>query len=250
MNNNKQMEQLVASSEALYASQDANHRETNNYLQAASMGSLVENTPAAYADTYSMTYNNEIGTTSNTVHVPSSNSGVTIGPGYDLAHRTEDEVLNDLMSIGLSEQDAILLSEGVGFTGEDAKMFNESIAGIINLSDEEQKELFNKVVPTYIDRAKKQYNQLDIDNKPDWNDLPDVVASLLVDYAYNAGVTTFPSFFKALIEGDRTNAEKEYLRYTTVGDKKVKLGRRNTDTKAILDSYDFKNLTEDLTNGK
>ena len=56
-------------------------------------------------------------------HVPSNNSGVTIGRGYDMKHRTKTEVIADLVNAGVPKKEGELLAGGAGLSGAKAKTF-------------------------------------------------------------------------------------------------------------------------------
>jgi hypothetical protein len=191
--------------------------------------------------TFDMTYDNEIGKESKKPHHPSDSSGVTIGAGYDMKNRSATEIKNDMIEIGVDKGTAEVLSAASGLSGDKAKLFTQ-LFDSIELTDTQQRQLFDKVLPTYVKKAKTGYNTIskNISKAPKYDELPNTVKELLVDYSYNTGVTKFPKFFKALIKGDKETALKEYTRYTG----KTKLGRRNDDTLKILNKYDFKDLTE------
>lgn len=198
-------------------------------------------TPSS-ADTYSLTFNNEIGRgkyESRKLHTPPGNSGVTIGPGYDLSHRKAEEVVKDLTSVGIPKGVAEKIAQGIGLKGEEAKKFAKDNSEI-KITDEQEKALFDKVVPEYQRRAERDYNKLPIKGKPDYEKLPEEVKALLLDYSYNVGVTKFPKFFKALVSGDKEEAIKQYKRYAG----KDELDKRNKDTLSFLKNYDFKDLSE------
>lgn len=191
---------------------------------------------------YDLTFNNEIGrgrNDSRELHLPSETSGVTIGPGYDLGERSADEIVTDLTSVGIEQEVADRISQGAGLTGQEAENFIDSNDDI-EITDEQEKQLFEKIVPVYEDRAVSDYEEFTIEGKPSYEELPEVIKGLLVDYAYNVGVSKFPKFFNALITGNKEEAIAQYKRYT--GDKP--LGRRNKDTLKVLNSYDFIDLTE------
>lgn len=206
------------------------------------LGNDLDNEIEREENMYNLTFDNEIGRGRNDsryLHVPSETSGVTIGPGYDLGDRTKEEVVDDLVSVTVDEETSNRIAEGAGLKGAEANKFiddNEDIA----ITDEQEKLLFDKVLPTYIDRAKKDYDNFNIEGKPSFDELPDTVKGLLVDYSYNVGVSKFPKFFNALIKGDKEEAIKQYKRYTGG----VPLGRRNRDTLKVLNAYDFNDLTK------
>ena len=198
-------------------------------------------TPSS-ADAYSLTFNNEIGRgkyESRKLHTPPGNSGVTIGPGYDLAHRKAEEVVKDLTSVGIPKGDAEKIAQGIGLKGEEAKKFAKDNSEI-KITDEQEKALFDKVIPEYQRRAERDYNKLPVKGKPDYEKLPEEVKALLLDYSYNVGVSTFPSFFTALVSGNKKEAFKHYKRYTG----KNELEQRNKDTLSFLKNYNFKDLSE------
>ena len=191
---------------------------------------------------HSLTYSNEVGTNSTKLHNPGTTSGVTIGAGYDMKHRTESEIVKDLTAVGVDKATATAMSKGAGLSGTKAGTFAKN-NNTYSITEDQQKKLFNRVITTYETKAKKDYKTIskDVSKAPDFDELPNTVQTLLVDYTYNLGkATTFPGFFKALIKGDKKKAIKEYVRYA---DGK-KLGRRNDDTLKLLNKYDFKDLTK------
>lgn len=56
-------------------------------------------------------------------HVPSPESGLTIGRGYDMKLRTKSEVRDDLVDAGVKPEKATLISQGAGKQGGDAEEF-------------------------------------------------------------------------------------------------------------------------------
>lgn len=191
---------------------------------------------------YSLTYYNEIGRgahDSRRLHLPTPTSGITIGPGYDLKHRTEKEVILDLTKGGDIElSTAKAISKGVGLTGSEALEFINKNKDI-SISSEQEYELFIFMCPVYELRAEMDYDKFThIKNPPPYKVLPQLVKELLVDYSYNVGVSKFPTFFNALISGDKEIALKEYVRYSNG----VPLGRRNKDTLDLLNHYKFVDL--------
>ena len=56
-------------------------------------------------------------------HVPSASSGLTIGRGYDMAHRSPDEIQKDLVDAGVDADKADIISEAAGLTGPQAEVF-------------------------------------------------------------------------------------------------------------------------------
>lgn len=87
-------------------------------------------------------------------HVPSEESGVTIGRGYDLKLKTPSKIKSDLLAIGLSNENAdiyseagcILASKGIckpQYIGKQAKKFiKKNITKLVEITPEQQKVLF------------------------------------------------------------------------------------------------------------
>ncbi|QDU98559.1 hypothetical protein Pla8534_64290 [Lignipirellula cremea] len=93
---------------------------------------------------------------SRTPHVPSQESGLTIGRGYDLKERSVDVVIRDLMEAGLSHGDAMLYARAAGLQGAKAKKYiDENQLPEITL--EQQKSLFELIYPQYVEEAKRQF---------------------------------------------------------------------------------------------
>jgi len=95
-------------------------------------------------------YNREAQTgVSNKPHWPGGSSGVTLGPGYDLGHRTASQIIADLTSIGVSSSAAETLSAAAGLTGTDAQTFAKANSNAVNLTQSQKEALLNLALPTY-----------------------------------------------------------------------------------------------------
>ena len=191
---------------------------------------------------YSLTYNSEVGPDSTKLHNPGTGSGVTIGAGYDMKHRTENDIVKDLTAVGVDKDIAAAMSKGAGLKGDEADAFAKSNS-TYSITEEQQKKLFDISIKRYEKKAKKDYASIikDVKNAPKFEQLPSTVQALLVDYTYNIGsAAEFPDFFRFLITGDKERALQEYPRYSG-GQKLVK---RNNDTLKILNKYNFKDLTK------
>jgi len=86
---------------------------------------------------------------SNKPHWPGGSSGVTLGPGYDLGHRTAAQIVADLTSIGVASSAAEALSKAAGLTGTDAQTFAKANANAVNLTQSQEEALLNLALPTY-----------------------------------------------------------------------------------------------------
>ncbi len=114
---------------------------------------------------------------SNRLHHPSSGSGVTIGPGYDMKDRTASSVEQALMAVGVPQAAAREAAQGAGKSGEAASKFVREHRDTLNLSPGQQQDLLVHIAPHYeamVKRAiKVPLHQYEFD--------------ALVSYAYNPG---------------------------------------------------------------
>lgn len=118
---------------------------------------------------------------SNKLHHPSAHSGVTLGPGYDMRVRTGPSIVSDLMSIGIDRAIANTVSLASQLTTIKADQFVDDHTDLITLTDNQQRALFDKVLPPYLSVTKKGL-------------LPGIMQRLfehefdaLVSYTYNLG---------------------------------------------------------------
>lgn len=118
---------------------------------------------------------------SNRLHWPKGSSGVTLGPGYDMRYRTQDQVVRDLTSVGVPRATALAVAQGAGLSGERARAFAASNRNLVVLTRTQEQALFRLVVPTYANivrnavRVPLNQNQFDA----------------LVSFAYNVGGENF-----------------------------------------------------------
>jgi hypothetical protein len=123
------------------------------------------------------------------LHWPGGASGVTLGRGYDMRHRTSNSVLSDLIASGVDTISAEKFSRGAGLSSQAARDFvnvNRDEFGAI--SREAQRILFEEVVyPRYVDAARQQYNSVANSNSPKWENLDVRVRDVAVDFTYQQG---------------------------------------------------------------
>lgn len=125
--------------------------------------------------------------TSRDLEVPSDNSGVTIGRGYDMKERDADEIFRDMINAGVSEAIANKLKKASGLSGDTARAFiakaeNKDIV----LDAEQQRKLFY----IYFDR-KVAYAA---DRVRDWTDTDllaadPVIQDMIVDLFVRGDMT-------------------------------------------------------------
>jgi GH24 family phage-related lysozyme (muramidase) len=90
------------------------------------------------------------------IHFPGGDSGVTLGPGYDMRERKVTEVERDLTVIGVDPAIAKTLSNGVKLHGElQVKPFVNAYKHVLKLSMAQQKQLLKIVMPKYEDIVRR-----------------------------------------------------------------------------------------------
>ena len=121
-------------------------------------------------------------------------SGVTIGRGYDMGRRSQNQVMRELTQAGMSETDAAFLSQSAGFRGVRAKVFvnnNRDIAPEMSL--EVQKKLFEDVTtPEMVNDIKRIFDKPDTVKaygRPSWDSLSTAAQELVFDLRYRGDYT-------------------------------------------------------------
>nr|WP_291492906.1 peptidoglycan-binding protein [Acetobacter sp.] len=84
----------------------------------------------------------------NHLYCPSDESGVTIGIGYDMKHRSQDSIYEDFISIGVDEDTARRISKARGEFGEKAREFSRENKDI-TITDEQMNDLLMKAAVSY-----------------------------------------------------------------------------------------------------
>lgn len=192
---------------------------------------------------YDFTYGEEVGRGKNKdislkPHWPGGESGVTIGPGYDMRYRSKDKIKEDMLNSGVDEETATKLSEGAKENHHGAKTWTNDNSDI-RITEPQQRAIFNNVnVPEYEAKSKRMVARVAKENPElkdtKWEDLNDDQKAIIFDYAYNPGDkdgTKFKIMTKAAIENDTATMEENYKRYS----KGKELGRNAAFKKRFLD---------------
>ncbi|MEE9684786.1 pesticin C-terminus-like muramidase [Lelliottia amnigena] len=149
---------------------------------------------------------------SRVIHWPGNDlSGVTLGRGYDMGDRSESDVYNDMVTSGISDEQAAKISKGAGLKGSAARDFvalNKAKIGEIAL--QQQETLFSITYPKYIDRTIVNYNKwtTGVSGVKPWDALDAQIQEVLVDFVYQ-GFTKGP---KPMLAGSN-NSKKELIGY-------------------------------------
>lgn len=121
------------------------------------------------------------------IHWPKGVSGVTIGRGYDMGHRSADKVISDLVLAGVPQAQALSMSRGKGLTGASAGRFVDQYkteCGVI--SREAQAKLFELIYPGYAATAKNVYltKTSQFPERTEWDQLHPAIRDMVVDFVY------------------------------------------------------------------
>ena len=137
---------------------------------------------------------------SRVVHWPGNSlSGVTIGRGYDLGNRTQDDVYADLIRAGVPSTQAIKIAKGAQLKGSLASEFvKDNKSAIGEISHEQQVRLFDLIYPSYVQRARNNYDSWTAteNSRVLWDNLFQKIRDILVDFVYQ-GFTKGPNPMKA-----------------------------------------------------
>ena len=100
--------------------------------------------------------NRQLGRGRTLPHWPGGVSGVTIGPGYDMGHRTPSTVQVDLELAGVPYADSVAVSEGAGKTSSTAETWVLSNSDRLPaISEEASRNLFTLVYPRYAEEVEQ-----------------------------------------------------------------------------------------------
>lgn len=121
------------------------------------------------------------------IHCPSSDSGVTIGRGYDMKMRSESSIINDLTQAGVPQAQAQQIAKAHGKSGSGAQAFiSANRAAIGTISHDMQKRLFELIYPRYVSAARDAYDMrtAKFPERTTWENLKPAVRDMTVDFVY------------------------------------------------------------------
>ena len=152
------------------------------------------------------------------LHVPNSNSGLTIGRGYDFKQKKQTTVISNLTTAGIDNKYILILKKAVGLFGNTAKQFiidNDLLD--FEISPEVQKKLF-KI--SYDDEAKvvkricKAKTNVDDYGKVDWDKLNSSIKDIAVDLKFRGDYTSSSRKFiqQSIADNDLDAFKKEIVK--------------------------------------
>lgn len=139
-------------------------------------------------------------------HWGGGNSGVTLGPGYDMSGRTREGVQADLLRIGLPRDLAMTLAAGAGRRGSDAREFAAEHRDAVRLTETQQRALMG----IGVEEAQSVVRQ--VVTVPLNQNQFDALTSL----TYNIGQGNFrrSTLLRRLNTGDYTGAAEQFGAWT------------------------------------
>ncbi len=129
---------------------------------------------------------------SRVAHWPGGNSGVTIGRGYDMSHRSWSEVYEALKGAGVPDRDAMELADGAGLKGTDARDFLKNHDDLPEISMAAQKALFDTTYAWYVadvTRISQLAGVVAAYGEVDFETLNPAILDLVVDLRYRGDYT-------------------------------------------------------------
>ena len=127
------------------------------------------------------------------LHVPGASSGVTIGRGYDMKERSEDEIIDDLTAAGVPLAKARKLSRCRGLKGARARNFLiENNLTDLTITPEQQWQLFNSTYEELEGDVIRICSKADVVAKygeTDWDQLHFLIRDLTIDLRYRGDYT-------------------------------------------------------------
>ncbi|VVO36423.1 hypothetical protein PS691_05357 [Pseudomonas fluorescens] len=143
---------------------------------------------------------------SRVIHWPGNDlSGVTLGRGYDMGNRTQNEVYAHMTRAGIDDKKAREISLARGLKGVAARDFvTNSKISIGEITKDQQISIFNIIYPDYIERAISNYNKWTLSeiDRVEWVNLDPVIQEVLVDFVYQ-GFTLGANPMKAGMRNSR-----------------------------------------------
>ena len=127
------------------------------------------------------------------LHVPSATSGLTLGRGYDMKHRSAAKIQQDLVAAGVPAADATKIAKAAGLAGDAAKKFiaDQQLTSF-EIAKPAQVALF---LITYadekavVDRISAKPETVAAYGACDWSKIDQAVIDLLVDLKYRGDYT-------------------------------------------------------------
>ncbi len=127
------------------------------------------------------------------LHVPSSFSGLTLGRGYDMKHRSKTEIRDHLIAAGVEAAKAALISQAAGLAGDAAEEFiAENDLEDFEISPVGQVQLFETAYEALVKDARRLATKEDVTRAygaTDWEGLHPAIREVVVDLRFRGDYT-------------------------------------------------------------
>jgi len=127
-------------------------------------------------------------------HIPSINSGLTIGRGYDMKDKNAVQIKSDFIKSGIDAATSTIISKVAGKKGNQAELFiidNDLLD--FEISATAQLKLFNIIYKKLEDDVKRICSKSDTVleyGEVDWDNLDKVIKTVLIDLRYRGDYTS------------------------------------------------------------
>ena len=124
-------------------------------------------------------------------HVPSDNSGLTVGRGYDMKFRSGEQITRQLTEAGLSPEAAKLYAGAAGRSGDRAREYMRTTS-LPEITPAQQKALFRITYAEIEAAARKVCTNPEVVKKygpVDWDNLRPAIRELVIDLRYRGDYT-------------------------------------------------------------
>lgn len=124
------------------------------------------------------------------LHWPGKASGVTLGRGYDMKHRSAGQIQVEMRSAGIEEYKAIICSKAAHLYGREAAIFVRDYGPLVGeITHFQQVRLFEAIYPDYLKLAEYYYKtytsgQVIIINATPWININKKIKDVFVDIAF------------------------------------------------------------------
>jgi GH24 family phage-related lysozyme (muramidase) len=154
-------------------------------------------------------------------YVPSSNSGVTVGVGFDLSQKS----VADLKGMGLSPDLVSKLTPYLGLKGAGAK--SALAKSPLNVTPEEADQINTAAFNSYFNAAGQAFNNSS--SVGNFSELPWQAQTVLADLSYNMGSLSkaAPTFWKQMTTGDWQGAYNNLSNFSKKDKTLAARARRN-----------------------
>lgn len=122
------------------------------------------------------------------LHVPDERSGLTLGRGYDMRHRTSRQIHQELMQAGMVQDEAETLSKAAGLFGTTARKFvKDQGLEAFQVSPQVQLRLFEITYQQEESEARRLCTKADVTARYgvcDWEALHPAIRDVVVDLKF------------------------------------------------------------------